>query len=85
MSLRSLIETGLGGRLHVSTPPGTVAGISDRKFDERHSSIVLQIARFLHRELPIRLARRAGIFTDIFGNDTYYTIREVMIFYPYYA
>ncbi len=49
VSLRSLMDTGRGENSHIPTPNGCAS--SDK--------VLMQVACFLHRELPIRLAHRA--------------------------
>jgi len=54
VSLKALMETGLGSRLNEFSFGGAVApkaSVSDR--------VKIQVACFLHRELPVRLAHRA--------------------------
>lgn len=49
VSLRSLMDTGRGENSHIPTPNACTT--SDK--------VLMQVACFLHRELPIRLAHRA--------------------------
>jgi hypothetical protein len=54
VSLKALMETGKGDRLSSSS--------HDKNEDASRSKILIQIACFLHRELPVRLAHNAVKF-----------------------
>jgi len=54
VSLKALMETGKGDRLSSSS--------HDKNEDASKSKILIQIACFLHRELPVRLAHNAVKF-----------------------
>ena len=54
VSLKALMETGKGDRLSSAS--------HDKNEDASRSKILIQIACFLHRELPVRLAHNAVKF-----------------------
>ena len=54
VSLKALMETGKGDRLSISSPDNKEGAFSNK--------ILVQIACFLHRELPVRLAHNAVKF-----------------------
>lgn len=60
VSLKSLMETGKGDRLsHFDELMKSKYALDTAKQPQASQRILIQVACFLHRELPIRLAHRA--------------------------